>query len=459
MSRLRAWWRGRPSLRDEVAVVALAALARGAAVLWAFRRIPPVDDGTYYQIFAERLARGLGYTWAWPDGAVTYAAHYPVGYPAWLSLLYRVFGSAPEVGMFGNALVGTLGVWAVYRLALSAGRRGPAALCGVIAALHPSLVAYTPALMTEAFTSAGLVLLAWLAQSTRRTTGAGKWFGWLGLGLGGGALVLIRPQVVFLLPLLGALAVARSGARRLAAASAVLLIGVLSCLPWTLRNCERLDRCVFVSANGGWNLFIGAAPGATGAWVSLEQLGVPEECRDVFAEAEKDVCFGRAGLRYVVEEPLRFASLIPTKLSQTFDFSFAPGHYLRTANSAALSFQAMVGLGVAEALLQRLVLLIAFFGVASASGPNPRVRQGLGLLGAGWLFLRAAWISHVLLLLAAGLLGRRLWQRPNTVFGVAVIAATGLTHAAFFGAGRYGLVCVLPLIPLLADAFAPRTED
>jgi len=56
-------------------------------------------------------------------------------------------------------------------------------------------------------------------------------------------------------------------------------------------------------------------------------------------------------------------------------------------------------------------------------------------------------------------LGRRLWQRPNTVFGVAVIAATGLTHAAFFGAGRYGLVCVLPLIPMLADAFAPRTED
>ena len=56
-------------------------------VAWASGRVSrPSEDGHYYDVLARRLASGDGYTWLWPDGAVTYAAHYPVGYPALLAL-------------------------------------------------------------------------------------------------------------------------------------------------------------------------------------------------------------------------------------------------------------------------------------------------------------------------------------------------------------------------------------
>lgn len=454
---------------DECGVVLLALAVRLALTAWAWHRIPPVDDATFYQTFAERLAHGLGYTWRWPDGVVTYAAHYPVGYPAWLALWYRVFGTAPGVAMVLNAVFGTLGVWAVYRLVARAearaqpraytnktsyDRRGPALLIGVVAALHPTLVAYTPALMTEGVSSAALVLLCLLAVSVQEWR-AWRWFGGLALGLGSGLLVLVRPQVLLLAPVLGALA-AGSGWARWRWSMGVTALAVFTCLPWTLRNCARLDRCVFVSANGGWNLFIGSAPKATGAWVSLDELGVPVECREVFGEVEKDACFGRAGARNVRSLPFHFLSLIPAKLSQTFDFSFAPGHYLRAANPDAVSWNAMVALGIAEALVQRLVLLLALWAAGKVDGPKPRTRRFLAWFGAAWLFVRWAWVSHVLLVLAVSLLGRDVWRRPTLLFGAAVVAATALTHAIFFGAGRYGLVCVLPLLGMAGSACRDR---
>ena len=55
----------------------------------ARRAFPRSEDGHYYDVLARRLAAGQGYTWLWPDGAVTYAAHYPVGYPAMLALGVR----------------------------------------------------------------------------------------------------------------------------------------------------------------------------------------------------------------------------------------------------------------------------------------------------------------------------------------------------------------------------------
>src|SRR3954470_22672112 len=81
-------------------------------------------------------------------------------------------------------------------------------------------------------------------------------------------------------------------------------LAVAVCLPWTLRNCARMDRCVFVSANGGWNLLIGSALDSDGAWAAIEGERVPKECRNVFGEAEKDRCFGQAGLENIRQHPL-----------------------------------------------------------------------------------------------------------------------------------------------------------
>ena len=86
---------------------------------------PPADDGAFYHTVATRIASGLGYTWLWPDGAVTYAAHYPVGYPAIIGAGYALFGSRVGVAMAMNAAsrrsCGARGAFARFSL-----RRGAA---------------------------------------------------------------------------------------------------------------------------------------------------------------------------------------------------------------------------------------------------------------------------------------------------------------------------------------------
>src|SRR5689334_14407295 len=84
--------RAASEFRADLIVAAIAFFARVASVIWAGHRFPPTADGFYYHTIASRIAEGLGSTWLWPDGAVTYAAHYPIGYPAILALVYRWSG-------------------------------------------------------------------------------------------------------------------------------------------------------------------------------------------------------------------------------------------------------------------------------------------------------------------------------------------------------------------------------
>ncbi|MBX3182103.1 MAG: hypothetical protein KIT72_10395 [Polyangiaceae bacterium] len=487
----------------------VALLVRAVVVLLSAERFPAAADGAFYQVVAERIAQGDGYTWLWPDGAVTYAAHYPIGYPALLGAVYAVFGAAPWVAMTVAALLGALSALAASRLVGSLGRRAALA-AGLGVALHPSLVLYTPALMTEGVVGSGVLLLGWLTLARGR---AGRW-GWLLAGLGLGVLCLFRPQVILLAPALAWLATparragggaparaistekltdepshayqtekltdpsralrteprisdprgdnstveltesvarARLGGslRWLARAAAITLVALLVTSPWTARNCAKMDRCVWVSANGGWNLLIGTGPGATGAWVPVEEVGFPDECREVWGEAEKDACFSRAGRRYLQRDFLRWLALIPKKLSYTFDYGDASGWYLSQSNPEAFGERARTVAFVAELVGLRLTALVLFVGLVrlalrQAQGRRARsLVMGLIVLGAPWLLLEWLWPTYLVVLVLA------LWLRPRhpaLVLGLWTLATTALVHAVFFGASRYALVAAPALV-------------
>ncbi len=444
----------RPSGRAvRRAVVGCAVATRVALLAWAIPRFPPAEDGVFYHTVASRIAAGLGYTWQWPDGVVTYAAHYPVGYPALLGLAYAAVGSHPAVAMVVNAVLGVIAAAAAYQVALpTSGVRG-AGLAGLIVALHPSLLAYTPALMTEAIAGDLLVsaaaLALWAAAARRR-----RW-AWWAVGVLGGLACLIRPQLVLLVPALGLLSVEAVAWRtRLGRALLVGGVALACCVPWTLRNCHRMERCVFVSANGGWNLLIGTASEAEGGWRSIDQLGVPPECRTEFREAHKDRCFGAAGLRRIRASPGAWLGLIPAKLRQTFDLPGAPGAYLAASNGAAFGERGKLALGGLELLAQRLLYLGVLW--ASARVPGPRQRWRRWLAGAGALtFLGPwAWVGLLLAALNVAWLGARVVRSPALLFGAIAVVETALVHAGFFGAARYALV----LTPLLAAMAVARHE-
>jgi hypothetical protein len=222
----------------------------------------------------------------------------------------------------------------------------------------------------------------------------------------------------------------------------VTALGVATCLPWTVRNCTRLDTCAFVSANGGWNLYIGTSARGEGGWAPLEQIGVPEECRTVFAEGEKDRCFGRAGLRAIARAPLRWLALAPKKLGVTFDYGTASAHYLSASNPRLVDHEAKLAVGAAELLGQRVLTIAAAVALGTVAGPRRRARRKVALAAVIALLLPSAWLGWVALVALGLLLGREAIRLPAACLAVSVVGASALTHAVFFGAGRYALVCL-----------------
>jgi len=455
----------RPSL-DALLVGAAAFAVRLPLALYGAGRFPPADDGAFYHVVAERIARGLGYTWAWPDGAVTYAAHYPVGYPALVGAAYALFGAHAGVAMLLHAAIGGLGAAGAYLFASRTFTRRGALLAGALLALAPGLVLYTPALMTEVVSGTVLVLAAAVATAKRPLPVAAR------AALGGatlGAGVLMRPELVVLAPLVGLLPSPGLAGRRMrlfavAAASAACLA---VCVPWTLRNCARLEHCAFVSANGGWNLYIGSSPLGGGGWAPIDRIGVPSECREVFGEVEKDRCFGRAGLERIAAHPGAWLGLVPKKLAATFDYGTAATYYLSTSSPERVGERAKAALGAIEIVGQRTLLLIALAALALAPGPRRRARLGV-LAFSALLSLSPGQVLHPLLpgvwpaflgvVALALLFGRALLREPTALVAAGVVAMTALVHSVFFGASRYTLVC-LPALAALGGGLLGRAES
>jgi hypothetical protein len=431
---------------DAVLVGAIALALRLGVVAWARDKFPAVEDGHYYDVLARRLAAGAGYTWAWPDGAVTFAAHYPVGYPALLAGAYALLGASAGTAMLVNALVGAAGAAAVHRLVDGEGvaRWRPLA-AGLAVAAHPALLLYTPAVMTEGVTASLVVVAAALAARAR--TGGWRWIAASGAVMG--LACLVRPQSLLLAPVLGALGVAApAGARARAAGATLLTVVALTCLaPWTVRNCARMGRCALVSVNGGWNLLIGASTD-TGAW---QPVAVPAECATVWDEAGKDVCFDRAARRTIVRAPGEWLARVPAKIGATLDYFGAAPWYLHASNPAAFGDDAKLALAQVETVASRLALLGALAACAFMAGPRGAARRGVALLGAAAAVSPHGWPAYAAVVVCVALAGRRAWlEGPMIVPCVAlVIVATAGVHAVFFGAGRYGLA-VVPFVTGLA---------
>lgn len=458
--------------RDALIVFATALMARLLVVAWAATRFPPTADGTFYHRIASRIAQGLGYTWLWPDGVVTYAGHYPVGYPALIGAAYAVFGTHPGVAMVLNACFGALAALAVYGLSLRASTPRLALIAGLVVALHPGLVAYTPALMSEGVTAAFVTCAAWITMRMRETVCANpsrlpwKWLIFLGFVMGIASLV--RPQNIVFAPMFAFVGVypwfaSRSWKRAVLSVGAATFFTLALIAPWTARNCSRMGRCALVSYNGGWNLLIGADFESTGAWSPIK---VPKECREVWDEAAKDECFGRAAQRYIKEHSVDWIRLIPLKLGATFNYCGAAGWYLKEANSEACGDGCKTALGVIETIYERILLAMAIIWAARDAWKRTQNKEDspleilrLGLVAVGILFVlqNNVWLSYVAFVLVTLLRSRDLFLGPVLpTCTMIVVGMTALVHAVFFGAGRYSLVTFPLLAGVAILALKPR---
>jgi 4-amino-4-deoxy-L-arabinose transferase-like glycosyltransferase len=436
------------------ALALVAALPRlFVAIAWARE---PVWDGHYYHLGATRIAAGLGYS---EDVIIRGAAvwkpwtHYPVGYSAMLGALYRVFGEHLLVAPLFSAALGAASAVLVHRIALPYLGPTRARVAGALVALHPGLIAYSALVMTELPSAFLLLLLFWILLRFR-----GQWRAVVFGGLVLGVLTLTRPASLLLFPLL-LLSDPRPLSRALLRSLALLAVTLAVVLPWTVRNCVRMDGCALVSTNGGWNLAIGAIT-ETGRFQTLRGT---DGCPNVRGQVQQDDCWAQVGVRKIKESPGRWLGAAPKKLAQTFNHESFAVEYLHEADPGAwperrraaarglltaahLALLAVAALSIVALPLRRargqeqywqlavfsLLCVLMFYGVAKEERPFHWLVLATPLLA----FVPFPGRPHL------GAVGR---------MAMAVVLVTALTHVVFFGEDRYHLF-LSPLFCLLAAA-------
>lgn len=438
----------------------------------------PVWDGHYYEFGARRIAAGLGYSDDLTIGGQSVWhpwCHYPVGYSAFLGLVYWVFGAKLSVANAANVVVGALVPVATWRLAVTCLSRGRARAAGVLTALHPGLVLYSALTMSEPLAS--VLTLAAFTFAAREGRGSlapkGRPRAPLrGLAIAGlllGLSTLVRPTALLCAPFLllaawpkgtGSLAArARSHGPRLAVAAAVVaLTTLLPVLPWTARNCRVMDGCALVSTNAGWNLAIGAFPRATGRFETLRSA---DGCREVTGQVQQDRCWLAYGLGWVRREPGRWLALVPKKLGYTFDHESFQVEYLHEARPAAWPDDKRADARNLLSNFHRVLLVCAAFG-AVAFAPRRRAQVALlaGLCLLGYAVSQAASPTLWPFAVAASLLPflpmpGRPEARPGLLLAASLLLTTALAHAIFFGEDRYHVVASPALVLLACAAFRP----
>lgn len=399
----------------RAATLALLALALGARLAFGLAvRVPPAWDGVLYERGAVGLARGLGYSCFLfgpaADPSVP-TAFYPVGYPAFLGALYRLFGVHPQVVAVSGALLGALTVAASHRLALRCGPAPAAHAAALLFALAPGSVVFATTPMSETLWGA---LLAAAVLVLARAPSPPRPRDLLAAGALLAAAVYVRPQALVLAPLLPAL-LAGSLARRLRRAALVTATVAALVAPWTARNCRALDGCALVSTNGGSNLAIGSVPRATGMYLQLTRA---DGCGGVTGERARDRCWQRVAAASVRAGPWRWVRLAWPKLYFTYANETFPADYLREARPDLVDARR-----------------------------NERLRDWMT-----WTW----WPLWTVALLGALPLPRRARLHPAAALSLATVAATTLTHLAVFGGDRYHLPLVGFMVPLCAAAFRGR---
>jgi hypothetical protein len=308
-------------------------------------------------------------------------------------------------------------------------------------------VLYTPGIMTEGAFSAAVSIAAGLAIRRGAAVGEGSdhavrppWVTWVLLGLVCGIAALIRPQALAFAPLFAWISAVRvqERKRRWLGVALVSIVTIGVCLPWTARNCHAIGHCSFVSSNAGWNLLIGAQPGANGAWQAVK---VPPQCEGVFGEASADSCFGAEALHLIAQEPFHWLALIPRKLAATFDYGGIGGYYLDLSNPALFPWRAVLVAGVLETLTERAALLVCIVALACRTAPRPLARKAFGFVGALFLLTPIGWPAVVVVCILLCLHGREfLEQHPLHAVVLVLFGGTIAAHSVFFGAPRFAVV-------------------
>jgi 4-amino-4-deoxy-L-arabinose transferase-like glycosyltransferase len=236
---------------------------------WVHR--PLTHDEREYLALARNLSLGKGFTYDEPIGAAdTLRFGRAPGYPVFLALVgagTTNVDATPARVKIAQSLVGSLGVWLIGTIARRAGGPHAGVAAATIAAAYPPLVWICAYVFSEALSSTvALAAIVLLNRALDRKAASGNVnrsivITAIAAGVTTGIAILIRPAIVFFIPIV----VLWLAVRRRWVIAAMIVAGTIAIVgPWTLRNVHMYHRLVFVASEGGVTFWTGNHPLASG---------------------------------------------------------------------------------------------------------------------------------------------------------------------------------------------------
>jgi 4-amino-4-deoxy-L-arabinose transferase-like glycosyltransferase len=279
-------------------------------ILWIWLINPDqVSDFLWFENRAKSIASGQGYS---VDGIAT--AYWPVGYPGFLGLIFRVFGPSVVLAKLINIALYMSAIVLTYILSVQIFKVESAsriALC--ILCFYPNHIAYSSFLATEMF-----FVFTFLLGAVLFIRASGR-IGFLILaGLSWGLATLTKPQFIFV-PLIF-LVVFSSNMKTFVKSTAVVFLALLACIaPWMIRNHSVFGKFM-LSTNGGIVLMQANNPYATGKHIwdeniesLLGELHTNGKMWDS-NEVARDERARQIGMSYIKNHPVRTILRWPKKL-------------------------------------------------------------------------------------------------------------------------------------------------
>lgn len=326
----------------------LSALYQGNTVT----DLPGVFDQISYDGLARRVVAGYGFSFAeghWPatrGGEPT--AHWSYLYTLYLAAIYSLVGFQPLIARLLQAvIVGVLQPWLTFRLGARVFGRRVGLAAAALSAVYIYFVYYAGGLLTESFYFLGIL---WTLDCATRITQPGRkrgWRMWLELGLAIGVTALLRQLFLFFVPFLSLwvwwnLPVAETTKRtptsprdwvRWPAIQGLLVSGlvvVALIAPWTLRNYRAFGTLVPLNTNAGFAFYWGNHPIHGTHFVPLLPTNGPSY-QDLIPpellplnEGKLDQALLKAGIRFVLDDPVRYVQLSWSRIPEYFKFWPSP---------------------------------------------------------------------------------------------------------------------------------------
>ena len=307
-----AFSRHRAAVFDIAVVVLLSVLARLPWVLLVHAM--PTSDSYFYFLGATSIAAGHGYSIL---GHPT--AFFPVGWPGFLAGLFLFTGPSYAAVEVLNLVLWAVTAGLVYQLGRRLGGRAVGLVAGALVAIAPTITIYAMRGSSEAL-FIPLLLIVCLLLTGRRETPSLRRAAIAGVLLG--VAILVRSTAELLPLALPVWLLLRRPRRESWRAALVLAVAAgLVLVPWAVRN-QVVMHSFTLSTNGGYTVWIGANPNATGGF-GVHGRHLKWGIDSVAAEVAQDTTLTHQAVSFVVHHPLQWLGLVPAKFG--YLMSWGPG--------------------------------------------------------------------------------------------------------------------------------------